>query len=219
MKHTIRNSILILAVIAAVALPASTQAQGKIATINLRKVFDNYYKTKQADTLLKDEAGELDKQRKSMVEDWRKMDTEFKALIDKANDQAISADERAKNKAAAEKKNAEMKEIEQGVAEFDRRSRNRLAEKEHLKRQDLLKEIQAVVETKAKAAGVALVIDTASESANMTPIVVYSNGENDITEVVLTQLNSTAPLTPIDSTPSSSSNKITSTNSPVKSTR
>ena len=36
-------------------------------------------------------------------------------------------------------------------------------------------------------------IDTAAESANNTPVVLYSNNENDMTEAVLSQLNAGAP--------------------------
>jgi Skp family chaperone for outer membrane proteins len=49
------------------------------------------------------------------------------------------------------------------------------------------------VNAKAKAAGYSLVFDTASESFNKTPVVVYANGENDLTTNVLAQLNANAP--------------------------
>jgi outer membrane protein len=194
MKNIIRKSILFIAVAVAVAMPASLQAQGKVATIDLRKVFDNYYKTKNADTQLKEEATEMEKQRKDMVDEYRKGDAEFKALIDKANDQAISADERSKNKAAADKKMAELKETEQAITEYERRSRSKLAEKQRVKREAILKEIRAVIDSKAMAGNLSLVIDVASESANGTPVVLYSNGENDITVAVLSQINATAPV-------------------------
>ena len=38
-----------------------------------------------------------------------------------------------------------------------------------------------------------LVFDTAAESANGTPIVLFSNSENDMTEDILKQLNLGAP--------------------------
>ena len=60
-------------------------------------------------------------------------------------------------------------------------------------RDSILEEIRTTVNGKAKAAGYALVFDTAAESANNTPIVLYSNNENDITEAVLSQLNAGAP--------------------------
>ena len=38
-----------------------------------------------------------------------------------------------------------------------------------------------------------MVFDTAADSINQTPVILYSNGENDLTEAVLAQLNIGAP--------------------------
>jgi Skp family chaperone for outer membrane proteins len=61
-------------------------------------------------------------------------------------------------------------------------------------RADILKEINAAVAAKAKAAGCTLVIDIAAETINQTPMVIYSTGENDLTDAVLAQLNVGAPV-------------------------
>jgi hypothetical protein len=53
-----------------------------------------------------------------------------------------------------------------------------------------------VVEERAKVGSYALVVDTASESANQTPVVLYTSllgGADDLTDAVLKQLNSNAP--------------------------
>ena len=38
-----------------------------------------------------------------------------------------------------------------------------------------------------------MVIDVAASSINDTPVVMYNNGDNDLTEMVLNQLNASAP--------------------------
>ena len=60
-------------------------------------------------------------------------------------------------------------------------------------RDKVLAEIREVIDAKSKTGGYTLVLDTAAESINSTPIVIFSNGENDITEDVLKQLNVSAP--------------------------
>lgn len=180
-------------------LAFSAQAETKIGLIDLRSVFDKYYKTKQADATLKEEAADLEKQRKEMVEDFKKGQDEWKKLLDKSNDQAIAAAEREKNKDAASKKLAELKDMEQTVAQFERSSRAKLGEKQRRKRDVILEEIRDVVNQKAKAAGYTLVIDSAASSINDTPVVMYNNGENDLTESILAQLNAGAP--PVSATP------------------
>jgi outer membrane protein len=191
MKRILKNGFAAIAICS--LLTSAAQAQTKIGLIDLRKVFDNYYKTKQADANLKDEAADLEKQRKEMIEDLKKGEEEWKKLLDKTNDQAISAEERTKSKQAAEKKLAELKDLEQAVMQFQNVSKSKLGEKQRRRRDAILEEIQEVVNAKAKSAGYAMVIDTAASSINDTPIVMYNNGENDLTEAILNQLNATAP--------------------------
>jgi outer membrane protein len=183
-----------LALALAVFLNCPAQAQTKIAIIDLRKVFDGYWKTKQADAQLKDRAGDLDKARKGMVEDYQKANDEYKKLIEGASDQLLSNDEREKRKAAAEKKLLEIKEIEQSVSAFDRTSRTTLSEQQRRMREKLLGEIREKIDTRAKAQGYTLVLDSSAESFNnQTTIFLYIDSQNDLTQSILTELNATAP--------------------------
>ncbi len=191
MKRIFRKTIATLGVFS--LLISAAHAEPKIALIDLRKVFDNYYKTKQADANLKDEAGDLEKQRKEMVDDFKKGEADYKKLMEKSNDQAIAADERANSKQAAEKKFIELKDMEQTVAQFERSSRAKLGEKQRRKRDAILQEIRDIINAKAKTSGFTMVIDVAASSINDTPVVMYNNGENDLTESVLNQLNASAP--------------------------
>lgn len=190
----IRKFLLTLGFTGLLALSAS--AQSKIAIVDLRKVFDDYYKTKAADANLKEKAGELDKERKNLMDQYGKLREDYKKALDGANDQAVSADEREKRKKSAESKLLEIKELEQTIDQFDRQSRTSLEEQQRRMRDNILKEIQNVISAKAKSGNFSLVLDTASESFNKTPIVLYTNGENDLTAAILKELNQGAPLTP-----------------------
>ena len=120
---------------------------------------------------------------------------ELGQALDGAQDQAVSSDEREKRKKTGESKLLELKELEQTIEQFDRQSRTSLEEQQRRMRDNILKEIQGVITTKAKTGNFSLVVDVASESFNKTPVVLYSNGENDLTTAVLKDLNSTAPVT------------------------
>lgn len=187
-------------------LAFSVQAETKIGLIDLRKVFDNYYKTTQATASLKVEVADLEKEIKKMVDDLKKGEDDWKKLLDKSNDQAITAEERDKNKQAAQKKLVELKDMEQTVAQFQRSSKARLDEANRRKRDSILEEIREVVNTKAKTAGYTMVLDSAASSINDTPVVMFSNGENDITESILSQLNAGAP--PASASPSEKPAKV-----------
>jgi len=173
---------------------ASAFGQGKQATIDLRKVFDNYWKTKQADAALKDRAADMEKEHKNMLDDWKKAKDDYQSLLSSANDQAVSTDEREKRKKAAEEKLKFIKETEDTIAQYERQARSTLDEQKKRMRDNILGEIRTAINAKAKSMNCSLVFDTAAESANGTTIVLFSNNENDMTEEILKQLNAGAPI-------------------------
>jgi len=174
-------------------LSSSAWAQGRVATIDLRKVFDGYWKKRQAEAALKDRQSDMEKEDRNMVDDYKKVKEDYQSLLASANDQAVSSEERDKRKAAAEEKLRRMKEMEDSIAQYERTARQTLADQSDRLRANILKEITNVVTAKAKVAGFSMVIDTASETVNRTPVFLFSNNDNDITDSVLQQLNSSAP--------------------------
>ena len=192
MKNRLR--ILIAGLLLISALGPSALAQGRIATIDLRKVFDGYWKTKQADAALKDRAADMEKEHKNMLEDWKKAKEDYQGLLNSANDQAVSSEERDKRKRSAEDKLKFIKETEETITQYERQARATLDEQRKRMRDNILGEIRNVLNAKAKSSNFSLVLDTASESANNTPIVLFTNNENDMTETVLSQLNAGAPV-------------------------
>jgi Skp family chaperone for outer membrane proteins len=192
-----RIKIILAALAATVAfsIPAGAQSQPlKIATVNVGKLFEKYYKKEQADAMFKEFAQGLEKQSKELVGSVQKADKEYRDLLDKSNDQASSADERDKNKQAAERKFREVKDLDQSYQEFTAQAKTKIDEKSRLLAEKLLGEIKDAVAAKAKAGSFSLVIDVAAVGANLAPIVLYSNGENDLTQAVLEQLNAMAPV-------------------------
>lgn len=193
LMKTLLPKLLAAALLAAAVLPASAQGQFRLGLVDLRKVFDGYYKTKEADAKIKEETAGLEKTAKAMLEDYKKANEEYKALNDQAADAAISGEEKQKRRKAAEDKLLDIRQQEQQIQQFQRQSESTLLEKRRRMREQLLREIREVVVSKAKAAGFTMVIDSAADSVNQTPIVLFNSGENDLTEELLKQLNASAP--------------------------
>lgn len=189
-----KTTILILT--ACFALALSADAQQKVATIDLRKVFDNYWRTKQADANLKDQAADLEKERKIMLDQFQKGDERYKKLLDSANDQALSTAERDKRKKDAESELLGLRDMEARIKQFDNTSRATLGEKQRRMRDNILQEIRDTVKAAVKKSGHTLVVDTAAETVNGTPIVLFNAGTDDLTDSILSQLNINAPATP-----------------------
>jgi outer membrane protein len=172
----------------------SALAQTKIATVDLKKLFDNYYKTKLASAALDERRSQLDKDDKSMKDDLKTGSDDYQKLLQQANDQALSADERDRRKQSADDKLKQLQASKAAIDQFERQAQTTLGEQRQRMRDNILVEIKAAVATKAKAMADTLVIDTAAETVNGTMAVVYSTGDNDLTDAVLAQLNAGAPI-------------------------
>ncbi|MGA2853006.1 MAG: OmpH family outer membrane protein [Verrucomicrobiota bacterium] len=194
--RTIVPAVLLLAFFSGSAL-----AQTKIATVDLGNTFTNYYKTKLAQAAIQDRATQLAKDDKGMKDDLKKASDEYQQLLQQANDQSISAGERARRQQAAADKLKQLEERRTAIDEYERQAQATLNDQKLQMREKILARIQTTVNTVAKAGGYTLVIDKSAQAASVTPVVVYSVPEIDLTADVLKQLNDGAP---IDMTPASS---------------
>ena len=198
MKMIILNRTLAricLALTIALFLVTASQAEtNKIGIIDMQRVWNKYWKTKQAQAQVDEQTADFEKRKKTMLEDYQKANRDYNKLSESAKDQAVSSDERDRRKTAMEKKLLEIKEIEQDANLFQRTTDEQLKMQARRMTENILRDIRELVEAKAKAGGYTLVIDVAAKSAVGTPIVLYNNGQNDMTQDVLSQLNSTAPV-------------------------
>lgn len=196
--------MIIAAALMAVAFSAS--AQTKIATADVNKLFDGYYKTKLARAALDKQQQDLLKDLKDLSEGLDKANTEYKQLLAQANDQAISADEHTKRQQAAADKLQEIKNSQVTLQQQQRQDETQISDQKQRMISNLLGEIQKYVAAKAKADGYTLVINSANTEA-----FIYSSPDADITAAVLALENAGAP---IDTAPPSAPMLNISTNAP-----
>jgi outer membrane protein len=186
-------SKLTLGIVVSMLVSGPAMAQTRIGTVDLRKIFDNYWKTKQATQVLEERKKDMEKEDNNMKDDLKKGAKDFDELQATVSDQAVSQEERDKRKKAAEEKLKSLNELKTTIDQYERQARATLSEQSTRMRANILVEIKNVVNAKAKTAGFFMVVDTAAESANNTPVVVYSTTDNDVTDSVLAQLNATQP--------------------------
>jgi outer membrane protein len=173
---------------------AAEAQQPRIAIIDLQKVFDGYWMTQQADAELKESEAEYLKSRRRLLTDYQTASDDYKRLVDSANDQALAAEERSRRRSEAERKVLEMREIEQSINQFDRTTRQNLEDQSMRMRSRILTRIREVIDVQARNGNYNFVLDTAAQTVNRTPFVLYTTGENDLSVAVLAELNAAAPI-------------------------
>jgi outer membrane protein len=191
MRNFARTLSLIAVVLAFTGLPAL--AQTKIGTVDLKRLFDNYYKTKLATQAIQGKADDLDKDYANMTAEFKKQNDQYEQAMEAADDPAVSTDERQRRKQTAADQLKQLQDRKAAIEQFQRQAQMTLSDQRQRMRDSILDEIKAVVSQKAKAAGDTLVLDTAAQTANGTPAIIFTSGDNDLTDDVLKQLNAGAP--------------------------
>jgi Skp family chaperone for outer membrane proteins len=206
----IRTTILTISLLACLSVPAF--AQSKVATVDMRKLFNGYFRTKSAETILDGKKNDLRKEIKDMADGLDKAQADYKQLLEQANDQAISAEERDRRKQAAADKLKEMNKTKDALDSFNRQAESTLADQSQRMVGNLVTEIQKYIATTAKTGGYAVVLDSSAISAGGTPVVLYTDPATDITAAVLTNENAGAPID--FANPATTSPLLMSTNRP-----
>jgi len=163
-------------------------AQGRIATIDLNKAYNSYWKKRDAEALLKDEQTSMEKDLKSMQDSYKKLNEEYQKLLDSASDPAVSTEERDKRKSQADDKLKQLKQKQEDFLAYPNRAEVDLSERKKSAVNRLIAEIRNVVAARAKTASYSLVLDSGNEAA-----VIYASSENDITGEIIKDLNANAP--------------------------
>lgn len=180
---------LILTTVLLTAMTISASAQTKIATVDMKKLFNGYYKTKLAQTSLESRKTELRKEIKDMADGLDKATADYKKLLDQASDPALSSDERDKKQQESQTKAKELNKSKAAIEQFQRQAEAQLADQSQRMSGNLVGEIQKAVAEKARVGGYSIVLNSASMET-----VVYAANDNDLTSAVLAQINAGAPI-------------------------
>jgi len=185
---------LLVAAISWAGFTAPAQAQDfKIGIVDMKRVFADYYKTKDAEKSVNDGKESAKKQ-------LDERNTKYKELIGKwqesnklALDPAISEELRAQKRKESEEIASEAKSLEREMGEFRQRREGQLQEQVNRMRKGILDEIKVIVEKKAKDANYDLVFDKSGMGVNGVPFLLYSKDAVDFSTEIITEINKDAP--------------------------
>jgi len=175
-----------------IMLGTGATAQTKIATLDLQKVFDGYWKTKQISENLQGQGKEYEAQREKLVAQYQELNEAFRLLREAIDDPAASSAGKEKRTKEADAKLAEIREMEQTINDYDNTTRTQITETQNRMKQNIVREIRETVAGIARKEGYNMVLDTAALARTDTPILLFHDGTADVTEKVLTQMNAGA---------------------------
>jgi len=191
-----KSTIIAFVAMSSVALACTVSAQaptGRIVTVDLNKVFTDYYKTPIASGKIKDTAESFNKELNEMVDNYKKEIEELNKLREDQDKPEYTAEVREQKRKAVSEKLAETQKIQRDLEEY-RTSHGKILQEQQLRmRQTIVKEIQDVIDKEARDAGYQLVLDKSGTTANAVPTILFSQDSLDITDELIKVLNKNQP--------------------------
>jgi outer membrane protein len=191
-----RPILTVAAMVAACGATALAQMPtGRIVTVDLNRLFNEYYKTPVASDKLKETASSFNKEYEEMVANLRKQTDELNKLREEADKTEYSPDVREQKKKAIQEKLAETNKTSGDIEVFKRGHQEMLAQQTQRMREGILKEIRDIINKESRDAGYQFVLDKSGNTLNGVPTVVFSQDSVEITDDILKILNKNAPKT------------------------
>ena len=191
MKSTIR--LCLLASIFLLGGAGIANAQVKFGTVDMNRVFTDYYKTKEAQAKYADAEAAANKDLKDRVDTLKKSLQEITQINSDLAKTDLSKEVRdAKLKDRETKANA-ARALDREISEYRSAKQKALQDQFLRMRKDIVDDIMKSVNDIVKAKEYDIVFDKSGLSAGAVPVVLYSRPDLDFSQDVITALNKTAP--------------------------
>lgn len=203
MNKTIR-SLTALAALLAGSTALFAQPAVKLVVVDMARVYDNHYKTEEANAKFRDAEQKAQEQVEELNKQGQTLVDEYKELIDQSKNTLLTSEARTKAEGDAQKKLEDIQRKQAEVQNFRTNTQRSLQQRIKTHRDLLLEEITKVVNDVAKRQGATLVLDRSGPTLFGIPGVLYADPAYDLTEAVLAEVNKDRPApsaTPAATTP------------------
>lgn len=186
MNTSLRNLCIALSAFVATAVCAQ---DFDMATVNMERVFDTYYKTTRADKSLKEQEKAYEEHAKSLAKEIDDSRRKREEMQEKALNVALSQSVRENCREEAKKHEEDYKEKRAELRKFMETKRGELQKDYMEKRKAIVKEITDYIEKHAREKDFDFVFDASGFTSNMIPVVIYAAPSTDITDTIVAELN------------------------------
>lgn len=187
------SSVVALCLAGLVSSSFAQSIGGRIAVVDMNRVFSEYYKTKAAGEKLKETQEGYQKEIEEMRSDYRKQTDELNKLREDVERPEYTAEVKEQKRKAVQEKLAELQKRQTAMDEFVRSRQQMLQEQQQRMRSNIVKEINDVIAKEARTLNYIMVFDKSGLTANGVAPVVFSQDSLEVTEDILKILNRGAP--------------------------
>jgi outer membrane protein len=188
MKHITRISL--LAALFLLGGVGAANAQVKIGTVDMNRVFSEYSKTKDAQAKYAEAEKAANDDLNSRVETLKKSMQEISALNADLEKSDSGKEEKVKDRDA---KVAAARVLDREIADFRTAKQKALQDQFLRMRKDIVDDIMKTVNDLVKSKAYDVVFDKSGLSAGAVPVVLYSRDDLDFSSEVIATLNKNVP--------------------------
>ena len=192
MKNFIRTALLASLLVMGGASLAN--AQVKFGTVDMNRVFSDYYKTKNAQTKYAEAEKTANDDLNGRVETLKKSMQEISAINSDLEKTDLTKDVREAKLKDQQSKVAAARAMDREIADFRSAKQKTLQDQFLRMRKDIVDDIMKTVNDLVKAKGYDIVFDKSGLSAGAVPVVLFSRDDLDFSQDVITALNKNAPV-------------------------
>ncbi len=169
-------------------------AQVKFGTVDMNRVFSEYYKTKNAQTKYAEAEKAANDDLNGRVDTLKKSMQEISAINSDLEKTDLTKEARDAKLKEQQAKVASARSMDREIADFRSAKQKTLQDQFLRMRKDIVDDIMKSVNDLVKAKGYDIVFDKSGLSAGAVPVVLFSRDDLDFSQDVITALNKNAPV-------------------------
>lgn len=175
------------------AFSATANAELKVATVDVQKLFADYYKTHEAQAEVDKAAQAVQQDNNTRAESIKKMEADFTEMVKKLQDPSLNEKDKKDLEQKAQITRQQAIALEQERRTFVECQLKSLQEQMKLRSTNIMGEITKVAEGIATKSNYDLVLDKSAQALRSNNVFVYTKPSMDITPTVMKELNKDAP--------------------------
>ena len=181
---------IILTLVAAVLSSAAASAQNiKVGTVDMKKVFESYYKTKEAEAKINESRNGAKKDLEDRMDLAKKVLDEIKKIDEELQKPELSKESKDQKAKLRTEKATDLQGMDKEIREFQQQREKQLQEQSVRMRAGIVDDINKIVAERVKAENYDIVLDKSGPSLNGVPVVLFARDTYDFTDAVVTALN------------------------------
>lgn len=182
------KSLLALTVAGVLVTAAHAQSAPKICVVDMVKLYDGHYKTKEQNVKLQADQKTAEDELQKLNDQGNKLVSEAKAIQAELQNPALADKAKADDQKALQAKAEEIQSKQNDVNAFRVNTQRALQQRINTFKQMLLGEISAVAVEVAKSHGATIVLDKSGPSLIGISPVLYADSSYDITDEVAAKI-------------------------------